>query len=46
LGGEVKTLTHFDALMWKPTWKVGGEVVLKDGDWLVPEADMVREGRV
>jgi 2,5-dihydroxypyridine 5,6-dioxygenase len=46
LGGEVKTLTHFDALMWKPTWEIDGKVVLKDGDWLVPEADVVREGKV
>lgn len=46
LGGEVKTLTHFDALMWKPTWEIDGKVVLKDGDWLVPEADAVRDGKV
>ena len=46
LGGVVKTLTHFDALMWKPTWTVDGEIVLKAGDWLVPEADVVRQGRV
>jgi leucyl aminopeptidase (aminopeptidase T) len=41
LGGEVKTLTHFDALMWKPTLRLDGEVVLKDGEWLVPEASVI-----
>lgn len=46
LGGVVKTLTHFDALMWKPTWIVDGELVLRDGAWLVPEADVVRHGRI
>jgi 2,5-dihydroxypyridine 5,6-dioxygenase len=42
LGGEVKTLTHFDALMWKPTLELDGEVVLRDGEWLLPEAEVVR----
>lgn len=41
LGGEVKTLTHFDALMWKPTLTLDGEVVLKDGRWLLPEASVI-----
>lgn len=41
LGGEVKTLTHFDALMWKPTLRLDGEVVLRDGEWLVPEAQVI-----
>lgn len=45
LGGEVKTLTHFDALMWKPTLSLDGETVLKDGRWLVDEADVVHTGR-
>jgi 2,5-dihydroxypyridine 5,6-dioxygenase len=45
LGGEVKTLTHFDALMWKPTLTLDGEVVLKDGKWLLPEADVIHAGR-
>ena len=42
LGGEVKTLTHFDALMWKPTLSLDGEVVLRGGEWLLPEAEVVR----
>ena len=41
LGGEVKTLTHFDALMWKPTLTLDGELVLRDGRWLLPEADVI-----
>lgn len=41
LGGEVKTLTHFDALMWKPTLELDGEVVLRDGAWLLAEADLI-----
>lgn len=45
LGGEVKTLTHFDALMWKPTLSLDGEIVLKSGRWLLPEADVIHSGR-
>lgn len=45
LGGEVKTLTHFDALMWKPTLQLDDEVVLKDGEWLVPEASVIHGSR-
>jgi leucyl aminopeptidase (aminopeptidase T) len=45
LGGEVKTLTHFDALMWKPTLSLDGEIVLKNGRWLLPEADVIHNGR-
>lgn len=41
LGGEVKTLTHFDALMWMPTLELDGKVVLRDGEWLVPEAGVI-----
>ncbi|TMV07454.1 aminopeptidase [Arenibacterium halophilum] len=41
LGGEVKTLTHFDALMWQPTLELDGKVVLRDGDWLLPEASVI-----
>lgn len=41
LGGEVKTLTHFDALMWKPTLSLDGKTVLEAGKWLLPEADVV-----
>jgi 2,5-dihydroxypyridine 5,6-dioxygenase len=44
LGGEVKTLTHFDALMWEPTLRLDGEIVLKDGRWLLPEAEVVHDG--
>ena len=43
LGGEVKTLTHFDALMWKPTLELDGAVVLKGGRWLVPEASVIHD---
>lgn len=45
LGGEIKTLTHFDALMWRPTLSLDGEVVLRDGAWLLDEARVVEEGR-
>ena len=41
LGGEVKTLTHFDVLMWKPTLTLDGEMVLREGRWLLPEADVI-----
>ena len=41
LGGEVKTLTHFDALMWRPTLELDGNIVLRDGEWLVPEAGII-----
>lgn len=43
LGGEVKTLTHFDALMWLPTLELDGKIVLRDGEWLVPEASVVQD---
>lgn len=46
LGGEVKTLTHFDALMWKPTLTLDGEVVLRDGLWLLPEAEVIHRNAV
>lgn len=45
LGGQVKTLTHFDALMWKPTLSLDGEVVLREGRWLLPEAEVIHAGR-
>lgn len=45
LGGEVKTLTHFDAVMWKPTLALDGQVVLEQGRWLLPEADVIHQGR-
>lgn len=45
LGGVVKTLTHFDALMWKPTLSLDGEIVLKDGVWLVPENAVIGGNR-
>jgi 2,5-dihydroxypyridine 5,6-dioxygenase len=35
LGGKVKASTHFDAVMTKPTLKLDGKVLLKDGE-LVP----------
>ena len=43
LGGEVKAKMHFDALMYRPTLELDGKVVLRDGEWLVPEAEVVRE---
>lgn len=45
LGGEVKTLTHFDALMWRPTLDLDGTTVLRDGEWLVPEANVIHGER-
>lgn len=42
LGGEVKAKMHFDALMYHPTLELDGEVVLRDGEWLLPEADAVK----
>lgn len=41
LGGTVKAPMHYDALMWKPTLTLDGEVVLRDGRWLIPEAALV-----
>ncbi|MCF3934712.1 aminopeptidase [Acuticoccus sp. M5D2P5] len=41
LGGEVKTLTHFDALMWLPTLELDGKIVLRAGEWLLPEANVI-----
>lgn len=41
LGGTVKAAMHYDVLMWKPTLELDGEVVLKEGRWLLPEADVV-----
>ena len=32
LGGDVKASTHFDAVMTKPTIKLDGKILLKDGD--------------
>lgn len=40
LGGEVKAPMHYDAVMWQPTLALDGEVVLKDGHWLLPEAEV------
>lgn len=40
LGGTVKAPMHYDALMWNPTLELDGEVVLKDGRWLLPEAEV------
>jgi 2,5-dihydroxypyridine 5,6-dioxygenase len=41
LGGEIRAKMHFDALMYHPTLELDGEVVLRDGEWLLPEADVV-----
>lgn len=35
LGGTVKAKMHFDIIMWNPTLTLDGEVVLRDGEWLV-----------
>ncbi len=35
LGGEVKASTHFDAVMTKPTIKLDGRELLKDGELLL-----------
>ena len=43
LGGEVKAKMHFDALMYRPTLELDGKVVLREGDWLLPEAAAVKE---
>lgn len=40
LGGVVKAPMHYDAVMWQPTLALDGEVVLKDGHWLLPEAEV------
>lgn len=42
LGGVVKAKMHYDVLMWRPTLVLDGEVVLRDGDWLLPEAAAAR----
>jgi len=41
LGGDVKAPMHYDALMWRPTLTLDGVTVLRDGHWLLPEADVV-----
>lgn len=35
LGGEVKAKMHFDIIMWHPTLELDGNIVLRDGEWLV-----------
>lgn len=35
LGGKVKASTHFDALMTRPTMKLDGKVLLKDGELIL-----------
>ena len=35
LGGTVKAKMHFDVIMWTPTLTLDGQVVLRDGNWLV-----------
>ncbi|MBW3633442.1 MAG: leucyl aminopeptidase [Chloroflexi bacterium] len=40
LGGTVKAKMHFDVIMWHPTLELDGEVVLRDGQWLIG-ADIV-----
>ena len=35
LGGKIKTSTHFDALMTKPTIKIDGTTILENGEILV-----------
>lgn len=43
LGGTVKASMHYDALMWNPTLKLDGQVVLEDGRWLLDEARICHE---
>lgn len=35
LGGTVRAKMHFDIIMWSPTLELDGEVVLRDGEWLI-----------
>lgn len=35
LGGEVKAPMHYDIIMWNPTLELDGEIVLREGEWLV-----------
>ena len=35
LGGTVKAKMHYDVIMWSPTLTLDGEVVLRDGIWLM-----------
>lgn len=35
LGGTVKAKMHFDVIMWNPTLELDGEVVLRNGEWLI-----------
>lgn len=41
LGGTVKAKMHFDVIMWNPTLELDGEVVLRDGEWLIGARDSV-----
>jgi 2,5-dihydroxypyridine 5,6-dioxygenase len=38
LGGVIKAPGHYDAIMWLPTLTLDGKIVLKDGEWQLPEA--------
>jgi 2,5-dihydroxypyridine 5,6-dioxygenase len=38
LGGAVKAAMHYDVILWQPTLALDGEVVLRDGAWLLPGA--------
>lgn len=42
LGGTVKAKMHYDVLMWRPTLTLDGDVVLREGEWLLPEAAAAR----
>lgn len=35
LGGTVKAKMHFDVIMWNPTLELDGEIVLREGQWLI-----------
>jgi leucyl aminopeptidase (aminopeptidase T) len=37
LGGTVKAPMHFDIIMWNPTLVLDGTVVLRDGEWRIPD---------
>jgi 2,5-dihydroxypyridine 5,6-dioxygenase len=46
LGGTIKAAMHYDALMWRPTLELDGRTVLKDGVWLLEEAQVIEVMRV
>ncbi|MDP2856906.1 MAG: leucyl aminopeptidase [Bacillota bacterium] len=41
LGGTIKTVLHYDALIWHPTIEIDGQIIMKDGALLHPLAATV-----